>query len=68
MSSIYGDAVLDFDPRHSEDRNADSDRVQQQLIQLKSLFPNTGKMYWSAKEKIVFVFVFDDSWPMIVIG
>jgi len=44
MSSIYGDAVLDFDPRHTADRNTDGERVQQQLMQLKLLFPNTGKV------------------------
>jgi len=50
MSSIYWDAVLDFDPRHSVDRNADSEIIQQQLMQQKSLF-----------SRMVFVFVFEDS-------
>jgi len=43
VQHIWG-CCLDFDPRHSADRNADSERVQQQLMQLKSLFPNTGKI------------------------
>ena len=48
--SIYWDAVLDFDPRHSADRNAESEIIQQQLMQQKSLF-----------SRMVFVFVFEDS-------
>ena len=43
VQHIWG-CCLDFDPRHSADRNADSERVQQQLMQLKSLFLNTGKI------------------------